>query len=312
MAQPVLIDTDSGVDDALAIILALRSPEIRVEAITTVAGNVEVDKCTANISFLLELLQPVSRPTLAQGASRPLRRKLFTAPEVHGKDGLGNFRGNRQRIRPPRISAVRAILDACDRFEKRLVVVALGPLTNIARAFLHRPSSLRKIGRLISMGGALRVPGNTGPVAEFNYFVDPEAARIVLHSGLPVTMVPLDVTEQLVLMRNEVEYRAQRRASRIAKAVLRFTDFYMKYHKKTEGFYGGYMHDPLAMAMAIDPSLVSMRKMRIDVETRGVLTRGMTVAISEKNQKQHRGTVNVPTKVDRERFFKLFHERLWM
>lgn len=311
MQRPLLIDTDAGVDDALAIILALRSPELHVHAITTVAGNVEVEKCTANVNLLLELLKPSARPIVAQGSSRPLRRKLFTAPEVHGKDGLGNIRGQRQ-FGSARKGAVHTIVEACERFGSKLAIVALGPMTNIARAYLQRPALVRRIAHLISMGGALRVPGNSGPVAEFNYFVDPEAAQLLVHSRLPLTVVPLDVTEQLVLMRNEVEYRARRRASRVAKSIMRFTDFYMKYHRKTEGFYGGYLHDPLAMAIAIDRSLVTTRKLVVDVETRGVFTRGMTVAGEIQPCGRRNSVVNVAVKVDRERFFRLFHERLWL
>ena len=310
-SKPIIIDTDTGVDDALALILALRSPELSVKVITTVAGNVEVEKCTTNVHRVLSWLHLPSYPIVATGAKKPLKRALTTAPEVHGKDGLGNLRGGTL----PKQSSARAvptILSLAKEFTNRLTIVAIGPLTNIAHALLTQPTILRRVKRIISMGGAFRVPGNTGPVAEFNYFVDPDAAHLVLNSGLPITVVPLDVTEQLVLMRRELEYRACRRASHLATMIERFTKSYMKYHERTEGFFGGYLHDPLAIAVAIDPSLVTTRRVNVQIETKGVLTRGMSVADFRREHQSARRAVDVAVKVDRERFFRLFHERIWM
>lgn len=314
MPKPVLIDTDTGVDDALALIFALRSPELSVRAITTVAGNVSVKNCTQNVLRILSLLQLREPPLVAEGAKKPLRRRLFIAPEVHGRDGLGNVSAS--LIRKPTVGVVpqaasELIVECCRKFGKRLTIIAIGPLTNLALALKKNPAALSNVGRIISMGGAFRVPGNTGPVAEFNYYVDPEAARVVLNSGLPVTVIPLDVTEHVVLMRREVEYRAARRASPAANAIFRFTKFYMRYHRKTEGFNGGYMHDPLVIAAAVNPGLFDTRKVHVDVETSGVFTRGMTVADFRKKVRQEEHAVNVAVKIDRERFFKLFHERVW-
>jgi inosine-uridine nucleoside N-ribohydrolase len=308
-SQPVIIDTDAGVDDALAIIFAIRSPELSVKAITTVAGNVEVEQCTRNVYQILSWLQPPVWPLLARGARKPLKRPLITAPEVHGRDGLGNLFLPPQRIRTPRAGPV--LLQFARAFQKRLTIIALGPLTNIARMIRAHPHTARRIGRIISMGGAFRVPGNTGPVAEFNYYVDPEAAHIVLNSGIAVTVVPLDVTEQLVLMRKEVVYRSGRRASRLAQMIERFTKSYMLYHKRTEGFNGGYLHDPLVAAIAIDPTLVRTKKVHVEVETVGELTKGMTIADFRRPRRRGENLVDVAVAVERERFFRLFHERLW-
>jgi len=314
LPQPILIDTDAGVDDALALLFALRSPELSVVAITTVAGNAPVGHCTRNVLTLLHLLQPSKLPIVAEGASRPLRRRLVTAPEVHGEDGLGNMRRVLLRRRAfPRVArhAVPTIIECCRRYGKKLTVVAVGPLTNIALAFLEEPRAVRSIGRLISMGGAFRVPGNTGPVAEFNYYVDPEAAHLVLNAGLPVTVVPLDVTQQLVLMRSELEYRAARRANRLSRAIVRFTKAYMQYHRKVEGFHGGYLHDPLAVASAINPSIIQTHRLHIDIECAGRFTRGMSVADPRRKVRKGESAVDVALRVDRVRFFKLFHERMW-
>jgi purine nucleosidase/pyrimidine-specific ribonucleoside hydrolase len=308
MTRPVLIDTDTGVDDALALILALRSPELSVQAITTVAGNVGVRHCTRNVLYLLNLLQRQDVP-VCQGAAQPLRRRLFTAPEVHGADGLGN---TRPHVRIPRTlprNADRFIVEMSKRYGKRLTIIALGPLTNIARALRKHPSMLRSIGSLITMGGAFRVPGNTGPVAEFNYYVDPEAAHLVLNDRLPVTVIPLDVTEQVVLMRREME--AFRRASPLARQILRFTKFYMHYHRTHEGFYGGYLHDPIAVAAALYPDLIETRPACVLVERCGEWTRGMTVADLRVKPRVDCPSVQVAFKIDRERFLRLFHERMW-
>ncbi|MBI4429626.1 MAG: nucleoside hydrolase [Ignavibacteriales bacterium] len=311
MPRPFLLDTDAGVDDALAIILALRSPEISVRAITTVAGNVEVGKCTRNVNYLVDLLQPPRRPEIAQGAAKPLKRALVTAPEVHGKDGLGGVAPQGSPSLPVAKNAVDVILERCALAEKKLTIVALGPLTNLALAWKKKPQVLRKVGKIVSMGGAFRVHGNTGPVAEFNYYVDPDAAHIVLNSGLPVTVIPLDVTEQVVLMRKEVEYRAKRRASTVARFILSGTRHYMQYHRQTEGFSGGYLHDPIAVAAAVWPSIIETKKASVDVETQGELTRGMSVAEFRRHSSQRKPTVHLATRIDREIFLRLFHERLW-
>lgn len=169
------------------------------------------------------------------------------------------------------------------------------------------------------MGGAFRVPGNTGPVAEFNYFVDPEAAQAVMSSGLPLTVIPLDVTQQLVLMESEVLERTRQSNTRLNRFLRRSTKFYMEYHWKSERMRGGYLHDPLAVAVAIDRTLVTLEPMRVEIETEGRLTRGMSIGIRSQKpanlrnsaSRKHSGEVQVATRVDRERFLSLFHERLW-
>ena len=313
MPKPVLIDTDIGVDDALAIILALRSPELSVKAITTVAGNIEVQKCTRNAHHILDLLQIQDRPLVAQGAKHPIRRALFVASEVHGTDGLGGVSKSLPPVKPYKTgNGIAAILEFCDRYGSKGTIVAIGPLTNLALALKSDGRIMRKVGHIVTMGGAFRVPGNTGPVAEFNYFVDPEAAHAVLNSGVPTTVIPLDVTHQVVLMRKEMEYRAARRASNVAMTVLKMTRDYMRYHLATQGFNGGYLHDPMAVAVAVDPGLVKTRATHVDVETKGDYTRGMTVTDFAPRRSGKRGSVHVALTVDRDRFLRLFHERLWM
>jgi purine nucleosidase/pyrimidine-specific ribonucleoside hydrolase len=215
-----------------------------------------------------------------------------------------------RNVKPER--AVETILQLCRRYGKRLSIITIGPLTNIALALKSDRRTVLRAGRIISMGGAFHVPGNTGPVAEFNYYVDPDAAHAVLTSGVPVTVIPLDVTHQVVVMRSEMEYRARRRASHVARTILDITRDYMLYHRATQGFNGGYLHDPLAVGVAIDPTLVRTRPVHVDVEAAGTYTRGMTVADFRRRISRSTQTVDVALKVDRDRFLRLFHERLWM
>jgi len=264
------------------------------------------------VERILDLLKIQLRPIVAEGASRPLRLPLVKASEVHGKDGLGDvpaFLPRPRKSKHPR--AVETILKCCGQYGSRLTIVAIGPLTNLALAWMKNPRIMRKVGRIVTMGGAFRVPGNTGPVAEFNYFVDPDAAHVVLNSGIPVTVIPLDVTHQVVVMRKEMEYRAKRRASNAAIAILKFTESYMKYHLDTQGFNGGYLHDPMAVGVVINPRLVKTRRVHVDVESKGTFTRGMTVTDLRERRNPSKIMVDVALAIDREPFLKLFHDRLW-
>ena len=307
--EPILIDTDTGVDDALAILYAMHSPEVRVEAITTVAGNVEVEKCTRNARTILGYAGTSYRPEVVQGSGKPLRLPLITAPEVHGDDGLGNTQSlNTGKTRGQSLDAVECIRRLCAQRHGQLTIVAIGPLTNIALALAMHPRSLRKVKRIVSMGGAFRVPGNTGPVAEFNYFVDPHAANAVLHAGLPLTVVPLDVTEQIILTRNHLRNIVREGPSRLTSFVYKFTGLYMRYHRKTLGINGGYLHDPLAMAIAILPSLARLQRVHVEVECKSPLTRGMTVA--DLRRKGKRTDPEVVVDFDRDKFLELFQRRV--
>jgi purine nucleosidase/pyrimidine-specific ribonucleoside hydrolase len=304
-----LIDTDTGVDDALAILYALHSPRVKVEAVTTVAGNVEVEKCTRNVGVILDYADIGYRPLVAQGARAPLMLDLVTAPEVHGTDGLGNTQPPiRRRAHRETTNAVECIRHFCELYGNDLTIVALGPLTNIALAWKKHPRELKRIDRLVSMGGAFHVPGNTGPVAEFNYFVDPHAAAVVIESGLPVTVVPLDLTEQVVLTIAELRRLVQTRRNRVLSFIMKFTAQYMRYHKQTLGFEGAYLHDPMAVAIAIDPSLAKCASARVTVESKGRLTRGLTSA--ERRTRTEHGRTEIAVSIDREKFVRLFHSRV--
>ena len=281
--RKVLLDVDTGVDDALALIFALRSPELDVRAITTVAGNTTVNQALRNTLLLLDVLQAPAIP-VARGADRPLVRPLVTAGEVHGADGLGNAttvyppprRGPCDQDATELILSTIASTSAAER--EQLTLVATGPLTNLARALEADPATFRLLGRLVVMGGAVRTAGNTGPAAEFNFFCDPEAARAVFQAGLQVTLVPLDVSERAVLPRASLRALSQQRDSSVFQFVREFTVLWFDYHREVAGLDGGYLHDPLAVAAAALPDLLRTVHTRVSVETAGEFTAGMTVA----------------------------------
>lgn len=281
--RPVVIDTDPGIDDALALLLALRSPELHIELLTTVAGNVPVPLATLNARTILGLMPSSSWPTVAEGSSRPLRRPLSTATAVHGDDGLGGLTTLRTptgaaaypapEVLPVQRQAVARLVRTVQQHGRALTVIALGPLTNIARAIQQAPEVMRQLGRLVIMGGAIAVPGNITPVAEFNIYVDPHAAAIVFGAGIPTTLVPLDVTHRVRLTRDFLPSDQQAASSVLAQALIALT-----HHPLRRGRDGMALHDPLAVAVALDPSLVTCTPLPVWVETRGVHTLGMTVA----------------------------------
>ena len=325
LITPILIDTDPGIDDALAILLALGSPEVSVEAFTTVAGNVEVDLASANVFRILDVARPwdvalpVRRPRVARGAAAPLAGPLLTAAHVHGEDGLGNLGGLREPDGRPRypepshtlqmLDGADLILETADRFAGRLVVVALGPLTNVALALRRDRRRLARAARIVVMGGAVAVAGNVTPAAEFNMHVDPEAAAAVLASGLPVELVPLDVTRRVMLTRADLHAVLARDGGRTARFIEDFTTHGFDFETQ-RGDGAMALHDPLAVGVAVDPSLVTLDPLHIAVECEGRLTRGMTVADRRPHRDRPAPTCRAALDVDAPRFLRLFLERV--
>ena len=317
----LLIDTDPGIDDALALLLVLSSPAASVEAITAAAGNVPVDQAVLNVFRILDVVRPALMPKTARGASAPLKRALVTAGHVHGDDGLGNldrFVDAHGRPRYPTLphsletrDGAELILEMADRFGKELVVVALAPLTNLAVAVERDLARLRRVGRIVIMGGAVAAPGNVTPVAEYNFYVDPEAAAAVFEAGLPLELVPLDVTRQVVLRRSELAARLRRCPSRIAQFVADFTLHGFAFGDE-RGDGGIALHDPLAVGAALDPSLVGYEALHVEVECDGRITRGMSVADRRPLRSHGKRPPNcrVALSVDAPRFLDLFLDRL--
>ncbi|HYE94399.1 MAG TPA: nucleoside hydrolase [Terriglobales bacterium] len=296
---PVLIDTDPGIDDALALLYAWSSPELVVEALTTVAGNVTLAHATVNAWRLAALRRPLPPPNLATGAAAPLRRALRTATDYHGEDGLGDAGG--WPAAPPNPAPARAldvIEDLARRHGGRLTIIALGPLTNVALALERDAAGLRTVGRIVVMGGAVDVPGNVTRDAEFNIHVDPDAARLVFEAGLPLDLVPLDATRQVVLRREELREALARRPGPLADRIAAFSAHGFR-EQGADGVPGLTLHDPLAVGVAIDPGFVTWEPMRIAIGPDGETRR----AAGPPN-------CRVATRVDRVRFVPAFLARL--
>lgn len=321
MAPHLLIDTDPGIDDALAILLALCSPGVPVEAITTVAGNVTVDRATTNLGHVLQVARPNPMPRLARGAAAPLKRVLVTAGQVHGQDGLGNLDrfvepDGRPRYPAPSLplemrDGADLILEMAGRFGRDLVVVALGPLTNLALALERDARRLGRVGRIVVMGGAVTAAGNVTPAAEFNFYVDPEAAAAVFEAGLPLELVPLDVTRQVILRQADLSAQLGRRPGPVARFVADFTLHGFAFGTE-RGDGGIVMHDPLAVGVALDPSLVGFEDLHVEIECEGRVTRGLSLADRRPIPAHRKRASNcrVALTVDAPRFLGLLLERL--
>jgi len=307
MRRRVILDVDTGVDDALAIMLAVRSPELEVLGITTVSGNVPVAQCTANTLLTLEVLEAPNVPVVS-GAAVPLAKEAFTAAEVHGTDGLGNVTARYPTpLRRATPGAVEFLLEMIRRFPEELTLVATGPLTNVAMAIQRDREAMRGVHGITVMGGAIRVPGNVGPTTEFNFAVDPEAAATVLGAGLPIRLVPLDVTERVILSRAAVE--SAKGIGKLQAFIRDMTAATMAFHREHEGFDGMFLHDPLAVGVVADPSLVRVQSMAVAVERRGELTSGMAVA-DLRRRSRATPTASVCVEVEAARFLHSFTQRV--
>ncbi len=304
----ILIDCDPGIDDALALLLALRSPELRVEAVTVAAGNVPVDRGVSNALTLLELAGRADIP-VARGAERPLLRPPITGEAIHGGNGLGGVSFPAPSAQPDPRHAADLILDLAAAHPGEVTVLAIAPLTNLALAFSKAPAACRGIAEIILMGGSLGA-GNITPAAEYNIYADAEAACIVFDSGIPITMLQLTATCQAVLTRRHLaEWNAS--GSPIAAAAAAMADHYLTVYER-RGLPGGHVHDPLAVGLAIDRTLVlESERLRIEIETRGQFTDGATVA-DRRPGRTGRGESNadVPLRIDGERFVRMLVERL--
>ena len=276
-ARKIILDTDPGQDDAVAILLALASPELDVVGITAVAGNVPLDLTQKNARVICELAGRSDIKVFA-GCDRPLTRKLITAEHVHGKTGLDGIALPDPTMPLQSQHAVDFIIETLRREAPGSVTLCpLGPLTNIATAFQKAPDIVARVAEIVLMGGAYFEVGNITPAAEFNIYVDPEAAVVVFASGAPIVVMPLDVTHKALTSREWVE-RMRLTGTDIGRAVASWTDFFERFDVAKYGSQGAPLHDPCVIAYLVKPSLFEGKHVNVEIETEGRLTAGMTVA----------------------------------
>jgi inosine-uridine nucleoside N-ribohydrolase len=270
----VIIDTDPGTDDAMAIILALNSPELRVEALTVVPGNVDGRQGLENALRIVSLAGRCD-VTIAGGAQHPLNQKLITAQFWHGKNGLADVELPPSKCKADARFAPDLIIEMIHKFPHEITLIPVGPLTNIALAVLKDPAIAGLVKDIVIMGGSI-TGGNVNGAAEANIYNDPEAAQIVFNAGWMVTMVGSDVGERTLITR---KYLALLQSSRGPQSdfIGKIADFYLTRSEKS-GYSGAAMYDPLAVGIVLDPTLGTLREMHVDVETKGEFTRGETVA----------------------------------
>ncbi len=307
MTRKIIIDTDPGQDDAVAILLALASPELEVLGLTAVAGNVPLALTQKNARIIVELTVR-STPVYA-GCDAPMTRKLVTAEHVHGKTGLDGIPLPDPTHPLQDQHAVDFLIETLRRHAPGTITLCpLGPLTNIATAFTRAPDIIPRVAEIVLMGGAYFEVGNITPAAEFNIYVDPEAAEIVFRSGVPLVVMPLDVTHKALTSRAWVEgMRAM--GTPVGQAVASWTDFFERFDTAKYSSEGAPLHDPCVIAYLLQPALFQGRHINVEVETSSPLTLGMTVA------DWWRVTARTPNAlfmgdVNRDGFYALLTERL--
>ncbi len=298
MPVPILLDCDPGHDDAIALLLALASPELELLGVTTTHGNQPLDKTTDNALRVLAFAGREDVP-VARGAHRPLARDLHVAAHVHGESGLDGPGLPERRSEPVAGDAVDFL---ADRVTSETAFVAVGPLTNVALALGRgvRPA------RIVLMGGAIG-EGNMTPAAEFNIWADPEAAQIVFHSGVDVTMIGLDVTHRALVTAEWAE--RSRAAGRTGAFVAELVDFFKRYHARTYGWDGAPIHDAVALAHVLRPELLTTEHRNVEVETESELCRGRTV-VDRWHRTDRTPNAHVAVDIDDEAFLELLLERI--
>lgn len=308
MKRPVIIDCDPGHDDAIALLLAFSSDKLDVRAVTTVAGNQTIEKTLNNALRVLSFAGV--NVEVSRGAAKPLVRELKTAPKVHGESGLDGPELPPPTIMPSGRSAVETIVDVLNKSEEKITLIPTGALTNVAQVLLVHPEVKDRIERISLMGGSC-VGGNWTPAAEFNILVDPEAAKIVFDSGIPITMCGLDVTHKAQIYKDEIE-RIRGIGNRVAVMVAELLDFFSIFHEQVNdkfGFKGSPLHDPVAVAWVIDPDLIKTKACHVDIETKGEFTDGCTV-VDYYNILNKPRNADIAFDIDREGLIEMLYEGL--
>jgi purine nucleosidase len=302
----VILDTDPGIDDALAILLAVASQEIETVAVTVTGGNCLLDQGVRNALGVLEVAQAAI--PVVPGVALPLIRPPFTAPEPHGDLGLGNARLPEPRVVPANDHAVDLLVREIMQSHDPVTVVAVAPLTNLALAVRREPRIAQKVEQVIVMGGAIDVPGNTTPLAEFNVYVDPHAAHIVLHSGLPLVVIPWDITSHVLLTEEHVN-ALRELSSPVTSFIADATSFYIDFHRAHFGYAGCSINDPCALALVFQPELAQYEDVFMDVELEGSKSLGKTI-VDVHNVWQRPPNVRLVRQFDQDAFLSMFLGRM--
>ncbi len=303
----LLIDTDTASDDAVALVMALRHPVVRVEAITVVAGNVPVDQGVQNALYTAELCG--RQVEVFSGAARPILRPLQTAQHVHGSDGMGDL-GLPLAGRSPAIGhAADVLVERIRAHPGELTLVCLGPLTNVATALLKDPSIAGKVNRCVIMGGTGKGTGNVTPVAEYNIWTDPEAARIVFESGLPLTLVGWDISRASAVIDAETEAELRAIGTELASFAVDIQGVVTEFAHNVTRLEGFDLPDPIAMAVAIAPEIATTEAVHAAVVTGDGLARGQTI-FDWLGVTRQAPNVDVVRHVPREKFLAMLHDAL--
>src|SRR5215216_1941592 len=307
MPKKILFDTDPGIDDACAILLALASPEVSLEGLSVVHGNCSLEQGTINALSVLELANDSHIP-VAEGCDLPLVQPSLLAPETHGDTGLGYAKLPSPRAKPITQHGVDFLIEMILASPGEITLVAIAPLTNVALAIRKEPRIANALKELIIMGGALRHEGNTTALAEFNTYVDPHAAQIVYQAGIPTTLVPLDVTYQCILTPGDVN-RLKKIDSPITQFVADSTRFYMEFHDEYQKIEGCVINDPLVLALTFMPELCTYQELPVEVDLSGGISTGKTIA-DFYNYNKKPANMKVALGVRARGFIDLFVERI--
>jgi len=307
MPKHIIFDTDPGIDDSLALLLALASPEIVVDGISIVHGNCSANQAVSNALSVLELAQAAHIPVY-KGCELPLVRPSLLAPETHGDRGLGYAELAEPKTKPQVQRGSDFLIERIMSKPGEITIVAIGPLTNVALAIRQEPRIVAAVKEVFIMGGAIRHEGNATPVGEFNTYADPHAAHIVFHSGMPITLTPLDVTYQCVLMKQDVA-RLLKIESPITRFIADATRYYMEFHDEYQSIDGCVINDPLTLAMTFMPELCDYQDLYVDVDLSGGVSTGSTFADFYRMTRKP-ANMKVALGVRQRDFFELFLTRM--
>ena len=307
MTKHIILDTDPGIDDSLAILLALASPEVILDGISTIHGNASAAQVTTNALSVLELAKASQIPVY-KGCELPLVQPSLLAPETHGEQGIGYAKLSAPQTKPQIQKGSDFLIQKIMSNPGEITLVCIGPLTNVALAIRQEPRIVENVKEVFIMGGAIRHEGNTTPLAEFNTYVDPHAAHIVFHSGMPITLTPLDVTYQCIFLKDDLN-RLLKVDSPITKFIADATRFYMEYHDEYQKIDGCVINDPMTLALTFMPEICDYQELYVDVDLSGGVSMGNTFADFYKMTNKP-ANMKVALGVKPRDFMEMFLERM--